>query len=95
MIGAPGPVIDGIVAHRLEREEQVITALAGLGRAGVDDLLPAVYADVTESLRPVARYSLWAHLQKLALDGRVRLVGPENNPLGSTEASLWEPVGPG
>jgi hypothetical protein len=72
-----------------------MAALAARGRAGLDDLLPAVYADVTESLRPVARFSLWAHLQKLAQDGRARLVEPGGDPFGSTEASLWEPAVPG
>ena len=39
-------------------------------RARVDDLLPRVYADVTEAQLPVARFSLWAHLRYLAEEGR-------------------------
>ena len=37
-----------------------------------EDLLPEVYDDVPVAMHRVARYSLWAHLIKLARDGRVR-----------------------
>lgn len=70
LLEEPEAVVSGIVAHRLERERLVAEALAGAGRASVDDLLPTVYTDVPEILHPVARYSLWAHLRKLADDGR-------------------------
>jgi glyoxylase-like metal-dependent hydrolase (beta-lactamase superfamily II) len=70
LIDEPATVVRGIVAHRLAREEVVADALAAAGRATVDDLLPAVYADVDSRLFPVARNSLWAHLRKLAVDGR-------------------------
>jgi hypothetical protein len=36
----------------------------------VDDLVAAVYTDVPKSLHPIARYSVWAHLRKLAAEGR-------------------------
>jgi hypothetical protein len=36
----------------------------------VDELLPLVYADVTEAQLPVARFSLWAHLRYLAEQGK-------------------------
>lgn len=95
LIGDPAAAIAAIVVHRLEREEQVAGALAAHGGpAGLDELLPAVYGDVAESLLPVARYSLWAHLQKLAVDGRARLVGEEQDPFASTEASRWAPAPP-
>ena len=68
----PGAVVSGIVAHRLERERLVLDALVARGRASVDELLPTVYADVPDALHPVARYSLWAHLRKLAEDGRAQ-----------------------
>jgi glyoxylase-like metal-dependent hydrolase (beta-lactamase superfamily II) len=92
LIGGPAAAIDAIVAHRLEREELVAASLRPAGPAGLDDLLGAVYGDVVESLLPVARFSLWAHLQKLALDGRARVVDG-SDPLASTEASRWEAVG--
>ena len=72
LIENPKAKIDEYVSHRLAREEAVAAALAGAGKASVEDLVPAVYADVSESLYPIARYSLWAHLRKLADDGRAR-----------------------
>jgi len=91
LIGDPSSVISSIVSHRLEREEMVAATLARVGRATVEDLLPDVYADVSEPLLAVARFSLWAHLQKLAADGRARLVDDgETDPLRSNEASTWE-----
>jgi glyoxylase-like metal-dependent hydrolase (beta-lactamase superfamily II) len=93
LIGDPRAAISAIVAHRLEREAQVAAVLSAHGGpAGLDDLLPLVYGDVAESLLPVARGSLWAHLQKLAADGRARVVGEETDPLASTESSRWAPL---
>jgi glyoxylase-like metal-dependent hydrolase (beta-lactamase superfamily II) len=81
----PGATVEAVITHRLAREEKVFEALAaavgapdgsGAGDgAGVtlDDLMPAVYSDVENpELFPVARKSLWAHLRKLANDGRAR-----------------------
>ena len=93
MIGDPAGVISSIVRHRLEREARIADALHELGRGTIDELLPGVYADVREALLPVARRSLWAHLQKLAVDGHARLADDdENDPLRSSETSTWEAV---
>lgn len=69
LIEQPEAVVQGIVAHRLERERVVLDALQRAGRATVDQLLETVYADVHAALHPVARFSLWAHLRKLGGDG--------------------------
>jgi glyoxylase-like metal-dependent hydrolase (beta-lactamase superfamily II) len=68
----PRATVDAIIEHRLRRERVVADALARAGRATVDELVPEVYADVDEDRHHVARQSLWAHLRKLADDGRVR-----------------------
>ncbi|MGH9083501.1 MAG: MBL fold metallo-hydrolase, partial [Acidimicrobiales bacterium] len=109
VIGEPGPVVEGIVAHRLEREAAVAAALEAAGGGTVDQLLAEVYADVAPGLRPVARFSLWAHLRKLAADGRAVAVPPggSGDPTGiagpgtvagpDPEAELswrWETAGP-
>ncbi len=70
LIEDPKETIDWYIAHRLEREQKVADALADAGTATVAQLLPVVYGDVDEVLLPVARYSLHAHLLKLAADGR-------------------------
>jgi glyoxylase-like metal-dependent hydrolase (beta-lactamase superfamily II) len=67
--------IDALVAHRLGRHERVADALTRRGEGTVDDLLHAVYGDVTEQQLPVARFSLWAHLRALGQEGRATLVG--------------------
>jgi glyoxylase-like metal-dependent hydrolase (beta-lactamase superfamily II) len=67
-------VIDALIAHRLGRHERVADALTRRGEGTVDELLDEVYGDVTEKQLPVARFSLWAHLRALALEGRAKLV---------------------
>ena len=76
LIVDPAAALEGIIEHRLAREEAVAEALTRAGRATVDELLPTVYADVDESLHPVARYSLWAHLRKLDADGGAQAEDP-------------------
>ncbi|HEX4219185.1 MAG TPA: MBL fold metallo-hydrolase [Acidimicrobiales bacterium] len=87
LIEDPGSAVRAYIAHRLQREERVVTALAAAGSATVDQLVPVVYQDVDEDRFPVARRSLWAHLRKLADDGRARSSDGE-----SAEAA-WEWLG--
>ena len=87
VIEEPAAILDGIVAHRLRREETVAAALVSIRRGTVDELIPLVYADVEEKLHPVARRSLWAHLRKLADDGRARSEDPDDIDVA------WEPLG--
>ncbi|HEX7165456.1 MAG TPA: MBL fold metallo-hydrolase [Acidimicrobiales bacterium] len=70
VIDDPVAKIDEYVTHRLAREEAVAAALAEKAPATVEQLVPVVYRDVDESLYPIARFSLWAHLRKLHTDGR-------------------------
>jgi hydroxyacylglutathione hydrolase len=60
--------IDQYLAHRRAREGQVASALTEDPKT-VNDLVAAIYADITEALHPVARYSVWAHLRRLAAEG--------------------------
>ena len=81
-----GATIDAVVAHRLARQEAVAGALGAVEMATVDELLPTVYGDVGDELLPVARQSLWAHLRKLADDGRGRSADPDD--IGSVWSAL-------
>jgi glyoxylase-like metal-dependent hydrolase (beta-lactamase superfamily II) len=65
-------VISYYIDHRLQREAQVYDALVAAGTATVDELVAVVYVDVAPELHPVARYSVHAHLLKLADEGRVQ-----------------------
>ncbi len=87
MIDDPGAVLDGYLAHRRSREAQVLEALARAGTAGATpaDLVEVLYADVPEVLHPVARYSVWAHLRKLAGEGRAAGVDPDE-----LDAPWWD-----
>lgn len=81
-------VLAHYLAHRLEREASVRAALARRRTATVDGLLGDVYSDVPPLLHPVARYSLWAHLRKLASDGEATTEAPDEI------ESSWETVPP-
>ena len=74
-------MIEWIIAHRLEREAKVVTALAGNPGLGTGELVVHVYAEVPAALHGLAERSLLAHLEKLAVDGRARL-----------EAARWYPA---
>ncbi len=69
-IWTPKAHIDGYVAHRAERERRLVAALAE-GRRTVAQLLDAAWDDVPEVLRPAAAFTLSAHLDKLAEEGRL------------------------
>lgn len=77
VIEAPYKVIDDYIAHRLEREQQVVEALEAAGKAAIGELVETIYADVPADLHPIAAYSVWAHLRRLSADGKVRGKGFE------------------
>jgi glyoxylase-like metal-dependent hydrolase (beta-lactamase superfamily II) len=89
-------VADALIAHRLARHAIVAEALATAGEASVDDLLPEVYADVTEPQLPVARFSLWAHLRQLTAEGRAEVTGAEarGEAVEDTIESRWRALAP-
>jgi glyoxylase-like metal-dependent hydrolase (beta-lactamase superfamily II) len=85
-----GVVVDALVAHRLARHARVAGALGVMGEGTVEDLLPQVYADVTEAQLPVARFSLWAHLRYLGQEGRAEPL--EAEPDGDTLETRWRRI---
>ena len=75
VLGSPVTAIDQLIRHRLGRERKVIAGLQKVGPdATIERLLPVVYDDVPQSLHPVAARSLRAHLDKLVIDGRAKVV---------------------
>ncbi len=66
----PQRVFEGVVEHRLKREQKVIAALGEVGPTPIGMLVTRVYDDVHEALHPVAERSLEAHLLKLRAEGR-------------------------
>ncbi len=69
----PHAVVDRIVTHRMAREDKVMKALVGLGKASIEELLPVAYDDVPPQRHAMAARSLLAHLEKLEAEGRVEL----------------------
>lgn len=59
-----------LIAHRLEREAQIMEALTD-GPADADALTRQIYADVQESLWPAAKRNVIAHLVDLTKQNRV------------------------
>ncbi len=80
LIEDPAAKLDDYLTHRLDREAQVVAALRAEGGSGADTaaLVAAIYTNVPEVLHPVARFSVWAHLRKLANDGAATAQDPDD-----------------
>jgi len=59
------------IAHRLERDAQILDALAA-GAATIPEVVKVVYASYPEFLHAAAGQSVASHLRKLEAEGRVR-----------------------
>jgi glyoxylase-like metal-dependent hydrolase (beta-lactamase superfamily II) len=59
------------LAHRAEREEQVLAGLAA-GDRRVTELVARIYENYPPEVHPLAARSVTAHLQKLQREGRVK-----------------------
>src|SRR5579862_9871649 len=69
------PFIDAYIAHRQERMDQILLALAdGPGR--IRDLVPRLYRDVDERLWPAAARSMLAAIIHLERGGDIETDGP-------------------
>jgi glyoxylase-like metal-dependent hydrolase (beta-lactamase superfamily II) len=76
LLPAHGPVIDdpqtilnGYIAHRLERERQVLDALMR-GHASVQAIAESIYHGLSPALVPAAQENVRAHLEKLKAEQR-------------------------
>ncbi|MEY2403735.1 MAG: hypothetical protein QOD38_1286 [Acidimicrobiaceae bacterium] len=70
LIDDPSAVVDEYLAHRLEREQQVLDAITA-GDQTTAEIVARLYAGLVEELVPRAKQSVHAHLRKLAVDGQV------------------------
>jgi glyoxylase-like metal-dependent hydrolase (beta-lactamase superfamily II) len=66
----PAAKLGEYLAHRRDREQRLLAALAD-GLRGHDELLDRVWRDAPAALRPAALVTLRAHLGKLAAEGRL------------------------
>jgi glyoxylase-like metal-dependent hydrolase (beta-lactamase superfamily II) len=63
-------LIDEYIAHRLERERQVVALLAE-GAKSIPEMRARIYPDLDERLTGAAEIQLGAHLGKLQEEGRI------------------------
>lgn len=71
-IDRPDEVIDWYIAHRMQRHEEVMSAIEA-GASTAMDVVETVYRDVDRSLHPLARRSVEAHIGLLSEQGRIAL----------------------
>lgn len=71
VIEDPVALIDQYVAHRRQREEQVLAALQA-GDDTVESITTRIYIDLKPALISMARESVLAHLVKLEEDGLIQ-----------------------
>ena len=69
VIEEPSKILRGYIAHRMQREAQIVAALRG-GDTLVDMLVARMYPDLNAPLLPRAGDTVTAHLVKLERDGR-------------------------
>lgn len=72
-------LIDEYIAHRLERERQVVEALAE-GARTIAQLRTRIYPELDDRLHRAAEAQLTAHLIKLVAEGRVHQSGDRYAP---------------
>lgn len=77
LITDPYAVVDEYLAHRLEREAQVLASVKDAGTTTIDTIVTALYPGLIEELVPRAAQSVHAHLRKLADEGLVVGDDPE------------------
>ncbi|HEU4319507.1 MAG TPA: MBL fold metallo-hydrolase [Acidimicrobiia bacterium] len=70
----PDQVIEWYLMHRIQRHEQIFSAISG-GASTIDDVVEVVYADVDSALHPLAARSVAAHVTLLSDEGRITLEG--------------------
>jgi glyoxylase-like metal-dependent hydrolase (beta-lactamase superfamily II) len=70
LVGDAVARVEGYIAHRRDREAQVLAAIAAGDRTPAE-IVTRVYAAVDPTLHPAAELSVRAHLAKLVTDGRV------------------------
>ena len=66
----PRAKLDEYLAHRHDREHRLLAALES-GLRTREELLDSAWSDAPVELRPAARLTLEAHLEKLAAEGRL------------------------
>lgn len=91
-IDDPARRIEYYIRHRLEREAQILAALAA-GADTPEQVRARVYGDIDPRLQRAAEGSVTAHLTKLVEEGRVRRVGSRYRPRTEGRLDKGRPSG--
>ena len=67
------PFVDAYIAHRLDRERQIIEQLQS-GQSKIKEFVPIMYATVDSRLWPAACHSVMAHMTRLVKNGHVMML---------------------
>ena len=78
-ISDPRAVCERLLTHRLDRERRVLRAVES-GAETLAELLDRAYEKDLGGVRDLARATVAAHLEKLAVEGRVRWDGERASP---------------
>ncbi len=71
----PKPYVESFIAHREEREDQIMNCLSE-GTNTIPAMVARMYTDVPSFLHPAAARSVLAHLVHMVETGRVHCEGP-------------------
>ncbi len=74
LVREPERKIKELIAHRLEREQQVLSILEQ-GERSVAELVSDIYPELDQRLSELANKQIQAHLSKLVQDGKVVIAG--------------------
>jgi hydroxyacylglutathione hydrolase len=74
VVADPRAKLTGLIAHRHERERQIVALLAKAPMS-IEQIAAALYADVREGVRHLARRQVESHLLKLVQEGRAAVEG--------------------
>ncbi|MBC5800412.1 MAG: MBL fold metallo-hydrolase [Candidatus Eremiobacteraeota bacterium] len=88
-VGQPREKLEEYIAHRLERERQLLAALA-LREQTIPQLVASVYCDVSRTLWPAAARQVLAYLLALEREHKVRARTLERR-LTSEERAILDP----
>jgi glyoxylase-like metal-dependent hydrolase (beta-lactamase superfamily II) len=80
VVDAPRTTLGRLVDHRLDRERRVLAAVES-GAATVPEVTDAAYEKDVSHVRALAEATVRAHLEKLAVEGRVGFDGERATPV--------------
>ncbi|MGQ3411665.1 MBL fold metallo-hydrolase [Natrinema sp. LN54] len=78
-IDQPRETLERLLSHRAEREARVLEAVSG-GAETLDEILESAYEKDLSGVRDLARATVVAHLEKLAVEGHVGWDGERATP---------------